>query len=111
MFNYIVKSYGRMDIHAVALDDRSMYEFSTTNHRYGFSIPDISEYCEAVNRGSCELSVNTGKFIFYYNNQTWCWLQAANCYDAVSEFRKIVHGKREDFKSVLIQKFGPVTIE
>ena len=110
MFNYIVRSYGKRDIIATAIDELAMYEFSTTDHRYGWSLPDIQAYFEAVNRGNCDLSIQTGKFIFYYNNQAWCWLQAVNCYDAVAKFRRIRHGGRENFKHVLIHKFGSVVI-
>ena len=110
MFNYIVRSYGNRDIFATAIDEKSMHEYSTTDHRYGWSLPDIQEYFEAVNHGHCDLSIQTGKFIFYYNNQTWCWLQAENCYDAVAKFRKIVCGRRENFKHVLIRRFGSVKI-
>ena len=110
LFNYIVRSHGNRDIIATEIDEQSMYEYSTTYHRYGWTLPDIEEYFQAVNHGNCDLSVQTGKFIFYYNNQTWCWLQAENCYDAVEKFRKIVHGRREDFKYVLIHEFGSVVI-
>lgn len=108
MFNYIVRSYGSRNIIATAIDEESMYEFSTTDHRYGWSLPDIREYFEAVNHGCCDLSIQTGKFIFYYNNQTWCWLQAENCYEAVTKFRKIVCGRREDFKHILARRFRSV---
>ena len=110
MFNYIVRSYGNRDIFATAIDEKSMHEYSTTDHRYSWSLPDIQEYFEAVNHGYCDLSVQTDKFIFYYNNQTWCWLQAENCYDAVVKFRKIIDGRRENFKHVLIPRFGSVVI-
>lgn len=110
MFNYIVRSYGSRDIIATAIDEFSMHEFSATDKRYGRSLPDIDAYFEAVNRGSCDLSIHTGKFIFYYNNQTWCWLMAENCYDAVAKFRKIACGKRENFKHLYIRKFGSVEV-
>ena len=110
LFNYIVRAYGNGDIIATEIDEQSMYEYSTTDHRYGWTLPDIEAYFEAVNRGSCVLSVKTGKLIFCYNNKKWCWLQAENCYDAVEKFRKIVHGGRENFKYVWIQKFGSVVI-
>lgn len=110
MFNYIVRSYGSRNIIATAIDEQSMHEFSTTDHRYGWSLPDIQDYFEAVNHGCCDLSIQTGKFIFYYNNQTWCWLQAKNWYDAVEKFRTIAYGRREDFKHVRIHKFGSVEI-
>lgn len=110
MFNYIVRSYGSKDIIATAIDEEYMYEYSTTDHRYGWVLPDIRDYFEAVNRGHCDLSIQTGKFIFYYNNQTWCWLQAKNCYDAVVKFKKIVYGRRENFKHIWIHKFGSVEI-
>lgn len=108
MFNYIVRSYGNRNIIATAIDEESMHEFSTTDNRYGWSLPDIRDYFEAVNRGCCDLSIQTGKFIFYYNNQTWCWLQAENCYDAIIKFRRIISGKQENFKHVLGRRFGPV---
>ena len=110
MFNYIVRSYGSRDIIATEIDEFSMHEYSTTDKRYGWILPDIDIYFEAVNHGSCDLSIHTGKFIFYYNNQTWCWLMAENCYDAVVKFRKIACGRRENFKHVHIRKFGSVKI-
>lgn len=108
MFNYIVRSYGNRGITATEIDEESMYKYSTTVHRFGWTLPDIQAYFEAVNRGCCDLSTQTGKFIFYYNNQTWCWLQAENCYDAVAKHRKIISGKRENFKHVWIHRFGSV---
>lgn len=110
MSNYIIRSYGSEGITATAIHEESMNEFSTTDHRYGWTLSDIQDYFEAVNHGCCDLSIQTGKFIFYYNNQTWCWLQAENCYDAVTKFRKIVYGKRENFKRVWIHRFGLVEI-
>ena len=110
LFNYIVRAYGSRDIIATEIDELSMYEYSTTDHQYGWTLPDIEAYFQAVNNGSCDLSVQTGKFIFYWNNKTWCWLQAENCYDAVEKFRKIVHGRCENLKHVWIHKFGSVVI-
>lgn len=103
MKNFIVKSYGELDLTVTYISD---YDISTYIHdwihryEYGGPVSVLAHYLDTIaiygKNGTTQLDEIDGICIFTWNHQCYGWIQAENSFDAVYKYHKLFKKIRKD---------------
>ena len=98
MKNFIVKSYGELDLTVTNISDQDIYIYFynwINRYKYSGAVRELADYIDAMAGHAFGIKQLNKVYemdevvIFEWAGSYWCWLQAENAFDAAHRYYEL----------------------